>query len=92
MQLLILLHTHALKHRIEKPSTVHVVACCFSGASDSATCNGVMDDNSAERPDLSPEVEETDARIIPYAMHSVKSGSQDIVLSGDTDLFYSCIT
>jgi hypothetical protein len=73
---------------MEKPSTVHVVASCFSGASDSATCKGVMDDDFAERPDLSPKVEETDARIIPYATHAVKSGSQGIVvLSGDTDVF-----
>ena len=35
-----LLHTQAIKHEIETPSTVHVVASCFSGASDNATCIG----------------------------------------------------
>jgi hypothetical protein len=33
------------------------------------------------------EVKEADARIIPYAMHAVKSGSQRIVFFGDTDVF-----
>lgn len=88
LKLQMLLHTQAMKRGIETPSTVHVVASCFSGASDSATCKGVMDGNSAEIPDLCPEVEEADARIIPHAMHAVRSGIQRIVvLSGDTDVF-----
>jgi hypothetical protein len=68
MQLQILLHTHAIKHGMEKPSTVYVVASCFTGASYCATCKGVMD----ERP---VEVKEADAGTIPYAMHAVRSGS-----------------
>ena len=43
LKLQMLLHTQAIKHGIETPSTVHVVASCFSGASDGATCKGVMD-------------------------------------------------
>ena len=47
-----------------------------------------MDSNSAEIPDLCPEVEEEDACIIPHAMHAVRIGIQRIVvLSGDTDVF-----
>ena len=43
---------------------------------------------SAEMPDLCPNIEEVDTRIIPHAMHAVKSGTQRIVaLSGDTDVF-----
>ena len=60
--------------RIETPSTVHVVANCFSGVSDGATCKGVMNDKSAEIPDLCPEVEEADAHIIPHAMRAASSG------------------
>ena len=60
--------------RIETPSTVHVVANCFSGVSDGATCKGVMNDKSAEIPDLCPEVEEGDAHIIPHAMRAASSG------------------
>ena len=60
--------------RIETPSTVHVVASCFSGTSDGATCKSVMNDKSAEIPDLFPEVEEADAHIIPHAMHAASSG------------------
>ena len=83
-----LLHTQAIKHGIETPFTVHVVASCFSCASDGATCKGVMDGEAAEMPDLCPDVEEADARIIPHAMHAVRSGIQRIVaLSGDTDVF-----
>ena len=88
LKLQMLLHTQAIKRGIETPSTVHVVASCFSGASDGATCIGVMNGNSAEIADLCPEVEEADARIIPHAMHAVKSGIQCIVvLSSDTDVF-----
>ena len=83
-----LLHTQAIKHGIETPFTVHVVASCFSCASDGATCKGVMDGESVEMPDLCPDVEEADACIIPHAMHAVRSGIQRIVaLSGDTDVF-----
>ena len=65
----------------------HVVASCFSGGSDGSTCKGVMYGNSAEIPDLCPEVEEEDAHIIPHTMHAVRSGIQRIVvLFGDTDL------
>ena len=49
------------------------MASCFSGASDGATCKGVMNDKSAEIPDLCPEVEEADAHI-PHAMHAASSG------------------
>ena len=43
---------------------------------------------SAEMPDLCPDVKEADIRIIPHAMHAVRSGVQRIVaLSGDTDVF-----
>ena len=34
----------------------------------------------AEIPDLYLEVEEADARIIPHAMHAVRSGLQRIVI------------
>ena len=85
LKLQMLLHTQALKRRILTPSTVHVVASCFSGASDGATCKGVMDGKSVEIPDLCPEVEEADARIIPHAMHAARSGI--VALSGDTDVF-----
>ena len=61
LKLQMLLHTQAIKHGIETPFTVHVVASCFSGASDGATCKGVMDDKSGEMPDLCPDVEEADA-------------------------------
>ena len=37
-------------------------------------CKGVMNDKSAEIPDLCPEVEEADAHIIPHAMHAASSG------------------
>ena len=84
-----LLHTQAIKHRKETPFTVHVVASCFSGASDGATCKGVMDGEAAEMPDLCPDLEEADAHIIPHAMHAVRSGIQRIVaLSGDIDVFF----
>ena len=82
-----LLHTQVIKHEIETPSTVHVVASWFSGASDGATCKSVMDGKSVEMPDLCPDVEEADARIIPHVMHAVNSGIQRIVaLSGNTDV------
>ena len=59
----------------------------FSGGFDGFTCQGVRDGNSAEIPDLYPEVEEEDARIIPHAMHASISGIQrSDVLSGDTDV------
>lgn len=80
LKLQMLLHTQAIKRATETPSTVHVVASCFSGASDGVTCKGVMDGNSAEIPDLCPEAEEADARIIPHAMHAVRSGIQRIVV------------
>ena len=39
-------------------------------------------------PDLCPDAEEEDARLIPHAVHAVRSGIQRIVaLSGDTDVF-----
>ena len=79
LKLQMLLHTQAIKHGIETPSTIHVVASCFSGASDGATCKGVMDGESVEMPDLCPDLEEADARIIPHAMHAVRSGIQRIV-------------
>ena len=67
---------------------VHVVTSSFSGASDSVKCKNVTDGNSVEIPDLCPEVEEADARILPHALHAVRSGMQRIaVLSGDTDVF-----
>jgi len=88
LKLQMLLHTQAIKRGIETPSSVHVVASCFSGASGGASCKGVMNGNSDEIPDLCPEVEEADARIIPHAMHAVRSGIQRIVvLSSDTDVF-----
>ena len=74
LKLQMLLHTQAIKHGIETPSTVHVVASCFSGASDGATCKGVMNGESVEMPVLCPDVEEADARIIPHAMYAVRSG------------------
>ena len=81
-------HLQAIKHGIETPSTVHVVASCFSGASDGATCKGVMDGESVEMPDLCPDLEQADAHIIPHAMHAVRTGIQRIVaLSGDTDVY-----
>ena len=58
LKLQMLLHTQAIKHGIETPSTVHIVASSLSGASDAATCQGVMDGESAEMPDLCPNVEE----------------------------------
>ena len=89
VKLQMLLHTQAIKHRIETPFTVHVVASCFSGAPDGATCKGVMDGKSVEMPDLCPDFEEADAGIIPHAMHAVRSGIQHIVaLSGDIDVFF----
>ena len=88
LKLQMLLHKQAMKRGIENPSTVHVVASFFSGASDSVKCKGVMDGNSVEIPDLCTEVEEADARIIPHALHSVRSRMQRIVvLSGDTGVF-----
>ena len=86
LKLQMLLHTQAIKHGIETPSTVHVVASCFSGASDGATCKGVMNGESVEMPVLCPDVEKADARIIPHVMHAVRSGIQRIV-SGDTAVF-----
>ena len=65
-----------MKRGIENPSMVHVVASSFSDASDSVKCKGVMDGNSVEIPDLCPEVEEADARIIPHALHSVRSNAR----------------
>ena len=58
------------------------MASCFSGGSDGYTCKGGMDGNSAEILDLYPEVEDADARIIPHAMHAVRSGIQRIVVLG----------
>ena len=80
-----LLHTQAIERGIKTSSTMHVVASFFlSCGSDGSTCKGVMDGNSAEIPDLCPEVEEADTRIMP----SVRSGIQRSVdLSGDTDVF-----
>ena len=44
--------------------------------------------NTADIPDLCPEVEVADARIILHAMHAVRSGIQRIVvLSGDTVVY-----
>ena len=88
-----LLHTQAIKHGIETPFTVHVVASCFSCASDGATYESVMDGESAEMPDLCPDVEEADARIIiPHAMHAVRSGIQRLLpcLVTQMCLFSSC--
>ena len=60
----------------------------FSGGSDDSTCKSVMYGNSAKIPDLCPEVEDPDVRIIPHAMHAARSEIQRIVvLSGDTDMF-----
>ena len=54
---------------------------CFFGST--VTINVIV-----EKPELCPDVEEADARIIPHAMHAVRSGIQRIVaLSGDTDVF-----
>jgi len=88
LKLQMLLHKQAMKRGIENPSMVHVVASSFSGACDSVKCKGVMDGNSVEIPDLCAEVEDANARIIPHALHSVRSGMQHIVvLSGDTHVF-----
>ena len=88
LKLQMLLHEQAIKCKIEKPSKVQVVASCFSGASDVVACQSVKDGCSVEVPELHPDVEEADARIIPHAMHAVKSRMKCIiVLSGDTDVF-----
>lgn len=88
LKLQMLLHTLAIKHGLEVPSAVYVVASCFSGESDGVKCKGVIGGNSAEMPDLCPDAEEADARIIPHAMHAVRHGIKCIVvLSGDTDVF-----
>ena len=80
LKLQILLHTQVIQRGIETPSTVHVVASCFSGGSDGSTWKRVMDGNSAEIPYMCPEVEEADACIIPHAMYAVRSGIQRIVV------------
>ena len=64
------------------------MASCFSGASDVVVCQSVKDGRLTEVPELHPDVEEADARIIPHAIHAVKGGMKRIiVLSGDTDVF-----
>ena len=46
-----------------------------------------MNGDSAEIPDMCPEIKEVDACMIPHEMHAVRSGIQRIViLSGDTDV------
>ena len=86
-KLQMLQHTQAIQRGIETPSTIHVVANCVSDGSDGSTCKGVINGNSEERPDLCPVVHEKDTRIIPYAMHTVRSGIERFgVLSVDTDV------
>ena len=90
VKLQMLLHEQAIKRAVEAPSSVHVVASCFSGESGSVPCKQVLNgDSAAEIANLyCPDVEEADARIVPHAMHAVRSGIERIlVLSGDTDVF-----
>jgi hypothetical protein len=81
-------------HKARNGKTFHSPCCgkLFFQVHLSVKCNGVMDGDSAERPDLSPELEEANARIIPHAIHAVKSGIQSIfVMSGDTYVFVLCM-
>jgi hypothetical protein len=54
----------------------------------SATCRYVVDGSSAERPELSPNIEETDTHINLHAIHVVKSGIQRaVVFFCDSNVF-----
>jgi len=79
LKLQMMLHEQVLKHKTNSAS-VQVIASCFPGTSVMVSCHSVKDGCLSELPDMNPDVEEADARIILHAMHAVKSGTERIVV------------
>ena len=76
---------------------VEVVVSGVSGLSEKTPCQSMKNGEVSDVTDLDVDIEEVDARFIPYAMHTTKLGTARVVLlSSDTDvlvlaLYFWCI-
>lgn len=77
-----------VEHFSADPIDVHIVLSRIVGDDTSTQTKSIKNGVVFEHPELDTDLEEADIRIIPHALHAVRSGIPCIViLSSDTDVF-----